>query len=239
MRAGVPVIFGFVPVGIAFAIAARGAGFSILETQLMSLGVFAGASQMMAAKMYGEAAGIAAIIIATFILNLRHIIMSTCVMNKMREAPVWLRAVGAFGVTDESFAIFSPLDGSLATPAFYFGLITVTYSSWNIGTFLGAVGADFLPEILTLAFGVALYAMFISIITPDMVGNLGLAIVILFTAGLNWALSLIIDESWAMIGATIIGALVGVFTVKLDNGDPVSNKTDENGEKSSGAGVEK
>ena len=52
MRAGIPVIFGFIPVVIAFAIAARQAGFSILETQLMSLSVFAGASRIMAAGMF-------------------------------------------------------------------------------------------------------------------------------------------------------------------------------------------
>ena len=80
VRAGIPVILGFVPVGIAYAIMARQAGFSAFETVFMSIAVFAGASQMMAVGMYVQGASIIAMILATFILNLRHLIMSTCVV---------------------------------------------------------------------------------------------------------------------------------------------------------------
>lgn len=216
MRAGIPVIFGIVPVGIAYAIAARHAGLTILETCLMSLTVFAGASQMMAVEMWGASAGIAAIVLATFILNLRHMIMSTCVMVRMSKVPVWARVLGAFGVTDESFAVFTSQKEDMCTPAYFFGLITVTYSSWNLGTFLGALGADFLPDILTLSFGVALYAMFIAIIMPDLTRNGRLALLVAFTALLNWGLSLVMDASWAMIISTLLGSFFGVFFVELD-----------------------
>lgn len=219
MRAGLPVIFGFIPVGIAFAITARQAGFTVLETQLMSLTVFAGASQMMAAKMWGEAAGIAAIVLATFIINIRHIIMSTCVMQRMKEAPLWARLLGAFGVTDESFAIFTSCEEDRCTPMYFFGLVTVTYSSWNIGTLLGALGADLLPDIVALSFGVALYAMFIAIVVPDIKGNLRLGLLVVFAGLSNWALGLAIDSGWAMIISTLVAAFVGVFFVELDGED--------------------
>ena len=55
-RAGIPVLLGFIPVGIAYAIMARQAGFDIFETCLMSVAVFAGASQMMAVGMYAQGA---------------------------------------------------------------------------------------------------------------------------------------------------------------------------------------
>lgn len=224
MRAGLPVVFGFIPVGIAFAIAARQAGFTLLETQLMSLTVFAGASQMMAAKMWGEAAGVAAIVLATFIINIRHIIMSTCVMQRMKGAPLWARLLGAFGVTDESFAIFTSIEEDKCTPMYFFGVVTVTYSSWNVGTFIGAVGADLLPEIIALSFGVALYAMFISIVVPDITGNLRLGLLVLFAALSNWALCLVIDSGWAMIISTLLSAFVGVFFVDLCGADTEKDK---------------
>ena len=53
-RAGIPVLLGFIPVGIAYAIMARQAGFDIFETCFMSVAVFAGASQMMAVGMYAQ-----------------------------------------------------------------------------------------------------------------------------------------------------------------------------------------
>lgn len=48
-RLGIPVILGYIPVGIAYALIARQAGFSVLETCMMSVFVYAGASEMMAA----------------------------------------------------------------------------------------------------------------------------------------------------------------------------------------------
>ncbi|MBQ9832033.1 MAG: AzlC family ABC transporter permease [Methanocorpusculum sp.] len=51
-----PVLLGFIPVGIAYAIMARQAGFDIFETCFMSVAVFAGASQMMAVGMYAQGA---------------------------------------------------------------------------------------------------------------------------------------------------------------------------------------
>ena len=107
VRAGVPVILGFVPVGVAYAIMARQAGFTALETVFMSAAVFAGASQMMAVGMYVQGASILVMILTTFILNLRHLIMSTCVFNRMKKERTAIKMLASFGVTDESFAIFT------------------------------------------------------------------------------------------------------------------------------------
>ena len=155
LKAGVPVMLGFIPVGIAYALMARQGGFSVLQTCLMSLSVFAGASQMMAAGMYGQGAGMAAIILTTFILNLRHIIMSICVAERMEKASLPARFVAAFGVTDESFAIFTTVKKENCTLWFFLGIITVTYSSWNVGTLIGAVFSDLLPAVLTVALRVS------------------------------------------------------------------------------------
>ena len=126
MRAGLPVVFGFVPVGIAYAVMARQAGFTAAETVLMSLSVFAGASQMMAVGMVAQGAGLAAIILATFLLNLRHVIMSACVNHRLPRSGLAARLLAAFGVTDESFAIFTATPAENCTLPFFFGMITVT-----------------------------------------------------------------------------------------------------------------
>lgn len=218
IKTGIPVLFGFVPVGIAYAIMAGQAGFSVSETILMSVLVFAGASQMMAVGMYAQGVGLLAIILATFILNLRHLIMSTCVLNRMKAAKMTTKLLAAFGVTDESFAIFTTIREEKATVWFYFGLITVTYSSWVGGSVLGALLSGFLPEIVTASFGIALYAMFIALIIPGLRGNGRLIVLAIFTGFLNWLLVQVLPSSWALIGATLIGAFLGVFFVDLEKG---------------------
>lgn len=224
MRAGIPVILGFVPVGIAYAIMARQAGFSVLETCGMSLAVFAGASQMMAVGMYAQGAGIIAMILATFILNLRHLIMSTCVMNQMQDGSIKSRLFAAFGVTDESFAIFTTETKENGNLMYFLGLITVTYSSWNIGTFIGAVASDFLPVIVTASLGIALYAMFIGLLFPNLTNNWRLTLLVILTAVCNTLLSQFIASSWALIIATLLCAFAGVFFVEFED----ENKEEDN-----------
>lgn len=216
LRAGFPVIFGFIPVGIAYALMARQAGFTAMETIYMSISVFAGASQMMATGMYAQSAGIAAIIFATFLLNLRHLIMSTCVMNKMKQAPVLLKLLASFGVTDESFALFTTAKEEHSHIAYFFGMITVTYSSWIVGSAIGALASDFLPAILTASFGIALYAMFIGLLVPSIPGNLRLGGLVLLTAVCNTLLTNVMPASWALIVSTLLCTFAGMFFVELD-----------------------
>ncbi len=226
MRSGIPVILGFVPVGIAYAIMARQAGFTVLETCGMSLAVFAGASQMMAVGMYTQGASLIAMILATFILNLRHLIMSTCVMNRMQDGSVKSRLLAAFGVTDESFAIFTTESKENSNLMYFLGLITVTYLSWNVGTFIGAVASDFLPPIITASLGIALYAMFIGLLFPNLTNNWRLTILVVLTALCNTLLSRFISSSWALIIATLLCAFIGVFFVDLDDDGREENNDD-------------
>lgn len=228
LRAGLPVIFGFIPVGIAYAIMARQAGLSVLQTCSMSLAVFAGASQIMAVGMYAQGASVIAMIVATFILNLRHVIMSTCVAERMPRLGLWQRLLAGFGVTDESFAIYTTVKKERCTVWFFFGLITVTYSSWNVGTLIGALASNFLPDILTASFGIALYAMFIGLLVPNLTGNWRLGVLVALTAACNTLLNLFMDQSWSLIVATLLCSFIGVFFVDLKEGEPEA--TDEDGE---------
>ena len=133
LHAGIPIIIGFIPIGIAFAIMARQAGFTVLQTTGMSITVFAGASQMMAAGMTAQGAGILAIIVTTFILNLRHIIMSTCVYQRMEHTHPLARLLTAFGVTDETFAVFTTASLGIGLYAMFIGLLFQALpSNWRL-----------------------------------------------------------------------------------------------------------
>lgn len=214
LKAGIPAILGYIPVAIAYAVMARQAGFSMSETVLMSLTVFAGASQMMAVGMYAQGAGIIAIIVATFILNLRHFIMSVCVVNRMQKGNPFLKALSTLGVTDESFAIFSLEPQEKCTAMHFFGLVTGTYLSWQIGTVIGAAASELLPAILSASLGVAIYAMFIALLVPGVKQNFRLGILVVLTAAANTVLSMVMASSWSLIVSTIVCAAIGTLIVK-------------------------
>ncbi len=213
LRRALPILFGFLPVSITFAVMASQAGLSAVETIGMSAAVFAGASQIMSVGMIAAGADLFSITLATFVLNLRHIIMSNCVFSRLtHEKKRWYLPIG-FGVTDETFAFFSLEKSERASAAYMLGLITVAYSSWVGGTALGAFVSGFLPEVISDSLGIALYALFIALVTPDVKKSLRLLAVVGLTAILNTVLSLWLPQSWAIIAATLVGALVGVFFV--------------------------
>ncbi len=217
LKAGIPVILGFVPVGIGFAIMARQAGFSFAQTCGSSLMVFAGAAQIMSTGMVAQGASLFAITLATFLLNLRHVIMSICVFSKVPVKNPFLRMAMGFGITDETFAIVTTTeDPRVQTPYAFLGLITTSYLSWVGGTVIGAIASDFLPVVISASLGVSLYAMFLGLLMPGLTKNAKLAVLVIFTALCNTGLRLIMDSSWAMIVATLACALLGVFFVDLE-----------------------
>ena len=214
VKKGIPVLIGFLPVAISYAIAATSSGMSAGETVGMSAAVFAGASQIMATEMIASGAGYIAIIMTTLVLNLRHIIMSTCVFRKLTTRNWFIRILSGFGVTDETFAIFTTESDEKSDEYFMLGLISISYASWVLGSLVGVVLGQVLPESLSQSFGIALYALFIALIVPDIKKSLRLLLTVLVTVGLNIGLSFLIDGSWAIIVSTLIGAAFGTFLME-------------------------
>lgn len=224
MHAAIPVVLGFIPVGIAFAIMARQAGFTIAQTCGMSLSVFAGASQMMTVGMHAQGASVAAMVLATFLLNFRHVIMSTCIWDRMKDGSLFVRLLSAFGVTDESFALFTTeKDEKKCTVAYFIGMNCVMYGSWNVGTLIGAVASDFLPSIVTASLGIALYAMFIGLIMPSLTTSRKLCALVGLTAVCNTLLCQLMAPSWALVASTLLCASIGVFFVDIEDGEEDSD----------------
>jgi 4-azaleucine resistance transporter AzlC len=217
LRAGLPVVIGFVSVAFAFAIIALQSGLYSWQAVLMSAMVFAGSSQMIAVTMMAQGAGVATILLATFIINLRHLIMSTCVMNRLKGDKRHLKILAAFGITDESFAIFTTTDDKNSSIYYFLGLITVTYSSWVLGTALGCVATSLLPAILADSLRITMYAMFISLLVPGLGGNIRLTVVVVLTACFSLILSFFLETAWTIIGATLIGATLGVCLPSVKN----------------------
>ena len=226
LKTSVPVMMGFIPVAIAFAIMATSAGLDGFESVAMSVMVYAGASQMMAVGMIAEGAGYLAIVVATFIMNFRHFIMSTCVFERMKRngkrTGLAMKLFCSFGVTDESFAIFTTSDTKKCDKWYFTGVFLGPYLSWILGTLVGVLLGAVLPEIVSNSLGIALYAMFIALLVPNVKGNIRLLAVVFITAVINLLLRFVIDANWALIASTLIGAAIGVFIVK-DEDDTSEN----------------
>lgn len=100
IQAGLPIAIGYMPIAFTFGLLAKTAGLSLFETVGMSIIVFAGASQYIALSMVAAATGAAELILTTFIMNIRHLLMSASLKERATEDPKWIKAIYAFFITD-------------------------------------------------------------------------------------------------------------------------------------------
>lgn len=100
-----PICLGYVPIGMALGVLARQAGLTPFDIGLMSLLVFAGSAQFICVAMIGEGASALSIILTTFVINFRHVLMSSSLAPHLYGVRRSFLALFAYGVTDESYAI--------------------------------------------------------------------------------------------------------------------------------------
>ena len=81
------------------------------------------------------------------------------------EDIVMLNRYDVEGITDEIFAVAAMERGRIST-RFMYGLITLPYIGWALGTALGVYANQILPQSVCGALGIAIYSMFIAIIIP-------------------------------------------------------------------------
>lgn len=205
---GIPVAIGYLSVSFAFGMMVQQGGYSpwlalfISMTNVTSAGQFAGFNLMMQLAPYIEIA------MTTLIINLRYALMSLSLTQKFDEKMNRIkRAICAYGVTDEIFALAMQRDGSV-TMSYFMGLFTLPYIGWATGTFLGAWFSGLLPDAIASCMNIALYAMFIAIILPQAreEKNKRIAIVLAVICSCI-ATYLPISSGWAIIGITIMVSL--------------------------------
>ncbi len=182
---GIPIALGYLAVSFTLGIAAKKAGFTPIQAMIMSLTSNASASEFSAMGLIRSGAGYIEIALTTLILNLRYILMSCALSQKLDSKTVLShRFLIAYDVTDEIFGV-SIASGGKLNPFYTYGLIAIAMPCWALGTYLGTITGSILPDSIMSAMNVALYGMFIAVIIPPAKKNkvIALLIVISMTAG--------------------------------------------------------
>jgi len=210
LSAGWPICLGYLPIGMAFGVLAQKAGLTPLQIGLMSIMVFAGSSQFIAVSMLTGGASAPAIITTTFVVNLRHVLMSSALAVYLRTARRGLLALYAYGVTDESFAVnlprFNSRNWSLSRALVVNHAANLT---WFISTVAGGIGGRFIPK-GALGIDYALIAMFICLLVYQIRKWIHLFTAVI--AGLTAVgLALMMPGNSHIVIASVAAATVGVI----------------------------
>ena len=173
-----PVFLGYLAVSFTVGISARNAGLTAFQAALMSLLNTTSAGQVAAIEIISSGGTYLEIFLSQVAINLRYLLMGAVFSVRLSpDESTGRRLLSGFGLTDEVFALSctrKPLN-----PFYPFGGWLMAAPGWVLGTYLGVVVNSLVPESVTFALSIGLYAMFIAIIVPPAVKELKMAVVIL------------------------------------------------------------
>lgn len=210
VKASSPIMASYIALGVACGIVLYDAGFSVGQIFLMSLFVYAGAAQFLAASMVAFGAVFPSIILMVFFLNLRHVLMSASISSFVKNKS--LKFLGVFGHTlsDETFGInYSKFQNEEWTPKEALVTSMSNYGTWILSTVLGGLIGSQIP-INTMIMNYALIAMFLCMLVLQFVSKphiIAAAVSIILTV----FLTILLQHNIALVIATILASFVGYY----------------------------
>lgn len=211
-RDTLPMIVGAAPFGMIFGTLVSAGPLAAWQGQLMSLSVFAGSSQFIAAGLVAGHAGMLVIWLTTFIVNLRHMLYAATLLPHVARLPARWRWTLGFLLTDETFAV---MNGYYAkhTDAplghwYFLGSGLSMYLNWQLWTLIGLLFGTVFPQLQSLGLDYAMVATFIAIVVPQLnrLPHFGAAL----AAGAFAYMLKDLPYKLGLMSAVLIGVAVGI-----------------------------
>ena len=213
--AALPIVMGYFPIAFSFGVAATRAGLSWGEAVMLSLVIYAGASQFFALVLVTS--GVPALVAAFTLIamNLRHLLYGPSLMKEAgksaskRYAWIW-----AWGLTDEVFgqALGDLAKGKKFSESYMFGLGLAAYAAWVGGTATGAWAGggalDGYPA-LSAGLGFMLTALFLALLL-SIISRAQLPVVVVATLATVIG-TITLSGTSGILAGMIFGALAGVL----------------------------
>lgn len=142
----VPVLMGYLAIGIAFGLMLQEIGYNFIWAFFMSLTIYAGSGQYLGVTLLGAAASLGTVAVMTLLINFRHLVYGLSMLEKFRGmGPRKLYMI--FSLTDETYALLSSARAPVGVDPrnFYFAIALLDQSYWILGSVIGAVAGALIP----------------------------------------------------------------------------------------------
>jgi|AntRauTorckE6833_2_1112554.scaffolds.fasta_scaffold00160_14 4-azaleucine resistance transporter AzlC len=212
VKNSIPVILGYLPIGISYGILALGTDLPPYLIVGMSVFVFAGSSQLIAVNMLAAQAAVIPVIMTTFLINLRHILMSASLSLHFKKTSSKLLPFIGFVITDESFALGSTLleEERENKGIFFLAMGLSAYLGWVFSSLIGVILGSYILSFEIPVIDFVLPAMFIILLIMQIKDRMDIVVSIL--AGLlSIILYFLIPGNWNIIIATVAASILGVM----------------------------
>jgi 4-azaleucine resistance transporter AzlC len=142
----VPVLFGYLAIGIPFGLMLVKAGYPWWLAPIMSTLMYAGAGQYIAVGLFAARAPLVGMLVTMLMVNIRHIVYGLSLIGKFKEVGKW-KPYLVFALTDETYALLTGVNppSNVKTGAFYGSIALLDQSYWIAGSLIGALAGQFIP----------------------------------------------------------------------------------------------
>ncbi len=142
----VPVLMGYLAIGIAFGLMLQEIGYNFIWAFFMSLTIYAGSGQYLGVTLLSAAAGLGTVAVMTLLINFRHLVYGLSMLEKFRGMG-WRKLYMIFSLTDETYALLSSAQAPVGVDpkSFYFAIALLDQSYWILGSVVGGVAGAVIP----------------------------------------------------------------------------------------------
>ena len=216
--ATVPVLMGYLAIGMAFGLMLQAIGYNFIWAFFMSLTIYTGSGQYLGVELLGTAATLGSVALLTFIINFRHLVYGLSLLEKFKGMGI-RKLYMIFSLTDETYALLSSarVPERVDPHTYYFAIAVLDHCYWIAGSVIGSV-AGALLGFDTTGIDFAMTALFIVIAVGQWKGtrnHLPAAIGCLATLA---SLRLAGEDNMLILALVVIVAALLVFSPKMPEG---------------------
>ena len=166
-----PILAGYIILGIGFGILLRNAGYGVLWALAMSCLIFAGSMQYVGVGLIAGSASVITTILTTVMVNARHLFYSISMIERYKDAGKY-KPYLIFSLTDETYSLLCdgqvPDEKSGNLYRFLVSLFNQCY--WIIGSIIGNLLGSVLP-FSTKGIEFSMTALFIASFTEQWISE--------------------------------------------------------------------
>lgn len=161
--ASVPVLSGYLVIGLSFGVVLQSRGYGPLWSAAMSAFIYAGSMQFVAVELMSSAASLFTVALTTLMVNMRHVFYGLSMVDRYKNTGK-ARPYLIFALTDETYSLVCnpPEMAPEDEKSFYILVSVLDHVYWILGSFLGSILGAMLP-FSTEGIDFALTALFVSV----------------------------------------------------------------------------
>jgi 4-azaleucine resistance transporter AzlC len=135
-----PVMTGYLFLGIAFGLLLSSRGYGWGFAFVMSVFIYAGSMQFVAVGLLAAPLDVGAAVVLTFMVNARHIFYGLSMLDRFRDTGKW-KPYLIFALTDETYSLLctAPVPKDIPKGTFYGAISLLDHLYWIVGSTLGTL----------------------------------------------------------------------------------------------------